>query len=47
LIVDTFHSYTPVLITAGLLPVLGTAAFFLVAGPICRLQLTPSMRAEA
>jgi ACS family hexuronate transporter-like MFS transporter len=33
-VVDHFHSYTPILVTAGLLPVLGTAALFLLGGPI-------------
>ncbi len=35
--VDLFHSYTPVLITAGLLPVLGTAVFFTLGGRIQRI----------
>lgn len=39
LVVDLAHSYTPILITAGLLPVLGTTAFFLLGGPIRRLEL--------
>jgi MFS transporter, ACS family, hexuronate transporter len=39
LVVDQFHSYTPILITAGLLPVLGTTVFFLLGGPIRRLEL--------
>ncbi len=34
LVVDKLHSYTPILIAAGLLPVLGTIVFFLVGGPI-------------
>jgi ACS family hexuronate transporter-like MFS transporter len=33
-VVDRFHSYTPILVTAGLLPVLGTAVLFLLGGPI-------------
>jgi ACS family hexuronate transporter-like MFS transporter len=37
-VVDHFHSYTPVLVTAGLLPVLGTAALFLLGGPIRRVS---------
>jgi ACS family hexuronate transporter-like MFS transporter len=37
-VVDHFHSYTPILITAGLLPVLGTIVFSLLAGPIRRLS---------
>jgi ACS family hexuronate transporter-like MFS transporter len=36
-VVDRFHSYTPILITAGLLPVLGTAALFWIGGPIRRV----------
>jgi ACS family hexuronate transporter-like MFS transporter len=34
IVVDATHSYTPILITSGLLPVLGTALFFLLGGPI-------------
>ena len=37
-VVDHLHSYTPILITAGLLPVLGTAAFFMLGGKIHRLN---------
>ena len=37
-VVDRLHSYTPILITAGLLPVLGTAVFFLLGGEIRRLM---------
>jgi MFS transporter, ACS family, hexuronate transporter len=37
-VVDHF-SYTPILIIAGLLPLLGTAVLFLVAGPIKRVSL--------
>jgi ACS family hexuronate transporter-like MFS transporter len=36
-VVDHFHSYTPILITAGLLPVLGTVALFSLGGPIRRV----------
>jgi ACS family hexuronate transporter-like MFS transporter len=36
-VVDHFHSYTPVLVTAGLLPVLGTAALFILGGPVRRI----------
>jgi ACS family hexuronate transporter-like MFS transporter len=39
LVVDVFHSYTPILVTSGLLPVLGTTAFFLLGGPIRRVTL--------
>ena len=41
LVVDKLHSYTPILITAGLLPVFGTAAFFLLGGEIRRLRVAP------
>ena len=37
-VVDHFHSYTPILITASLLPVLGTIVFSLLGGPIRRLS---------
>jgi ACS family hexuronate transporter-like MFS transporter len=37
-VVDHF-SYTPILIIAGLLPLLGTAALFVVGGPIRRVTL--------
>jgi ACS family hexuronate transporter-like MFS transporter len=37
-VVDHFHSYTPVLVTAGLLPVLGTAALFFLGGPVRRIS---------
>jgi ACS family hexuronate transporter-like MFS transporter len=33
-VVDHFHSYTPILITAALLPILGTLALFLLGGTI-------------
>jgi ACS family hexuronate transporter-like MFS transporter len=38
-VVDRFHSYTPVLIVAGLLPVLGTAVLFGLGGPIRRISI--------
>jgi ACS family hexuronate transporter-like MFS transporter len=38
LVVDRLHSYTPILITAGLLPILGTMVFFLLGGRIHRLS---------
>ncbi len=38
-VVDHFHSYTPVLMVAGLLPVLGTLVLFRLGGPIRRLPL--------
>jgi len=37
-VVDRFHSYAPILIAAGLLPVLGTLALFLLGGPIRRVS---------
>jgi ACS family hexuronate transporter-like MFS transporter len=38
-VVDRFHSYTPILIVAGLLPVLGTAVLFGLGGPIRRIAI--------
>ena len=35
-VVDRLHSYTPILITAGLLPIAGTAVLFWIGGPIRR-----------
>ncbi len=37
-VVDVWHSYTPILVVSGLLPVVGTAVFFLLGGPIRRLD---------
>ena len=37
-VVDRVHSYTPILVTAGLLPVLGTALLFVLGGRIRRLS---------
>jgi len=37
-VVDRFHSYTPILAAAGLLPVLGTLALFVLGGPIRRVS---------
>jgi ACS family hexuronate transporter-like MFS transporter len=37
-VVDHFHSYTPVLVVAGLLPALGTMVLFLLGGPVRRVQ---------
>ena len=34
LVVDHFHSYTPILVTAALLPLLGTTLLFSIGGPI-------------
>jgi len=36
-VVDRTHSYTPMLVTAGLLPILGTAILFKVGGKIRRI----------
>jgi MFS transporter, ACS family, hexuronate transporter len=41
-VVDHFHSYTPILVSAGMLPVLGTAVLFVLGGPIRRLSLAES-----
>ena len=41
-VVDHFHSYTPVLVTAGLLPVVGTAVLFALGGPIRRVTFERS-----
>jgi ACS family hexuronate transporter-like MFS transporter len=38
-VVDHFHSYTPILVTAGLLPVLGTLLLFALGGTIRRVPL--------
>jgi ACS family hexuronate transporter-like MFS transporter len=38
-VVDHFHSYAPILIVAGLLPLIGTIVLFTVGGPIHHLQL--------
>jgi ACS family hexuronate transporter-like MFS transporter len=38
-VVDHFHSYTPILVTAALLPLLGTTILFVVGGPIRRVSL--------
>jgi ACS family hexuronate transporter-like MFS transporter len=37
-VVDHFHSYTPMLVVAGLLPALGTMVLFLLGGPVRRVQ---------
>jgi len=37
-VVDHFHTYAPILITAGLLPILATAVLFTLGGPIRRLH---------
>jgi ACS family hexuronate transporter-like MFS transporter len=38
-VVDHLHSYTPILVTAALLPLLGTTILFILGGPIRRLSL--------
>jgi hypothetical protein len=43
-VVDHFHSYTPILVAAALLPVLATAILFFLGGPIHRLSLQESSR---
>jgi hypothetical protein len=37
-VVDRFHSYTPILIVAALLPLLATITLFTLGGPIQRLS---------
>jgi ACS family hexuronate transporter-like MFS transporter len=44
LVVDRIHSYTPILIAAGLLPVAATAVLFGLAGPIRRLSFEDKIR---
>jgi ACS family hexuronate transporter-like MFS transporter len=41
-VVDHLHSYTPILVTAAVLPVLGTFALFALGGPIRRVPLATS-----
>jgi len=41
-VVDHFHSYTPILVVAGLLPMLGTAVLFALGGHIHRLSFEAS-----
>jgi ACS family hexuronate transporter-like MFS transporter len=36
-VVDRLHSYTPILIAAGILPIAGTAVLFVIGGRIRRL----------
>jgi ACS family hexuronate transporter-like MFS transporter len=38
-VVDRLHSYAPILLIAGLLPIAGTAVLFLVGGPIRVIML--------
>jgi hypothetical protein len=38
-VVDRLHSYTPILVVAGLLPVVGTTVLFLIGGRIRRVPL--------
>jgi len=42
-VVDYFHSYTPILIVAGLLPVMGTVVLFVLGGPIRTLPFKKEM----
>jgi hypothetical protein len=37
--VDRWHTYTPILIAAGVLPVVATAALFWLAGPVRKVEL--------
>ncbi len=41
-VVDRFHSYTPILVLAGILPVVATAMIFGLGGPIRRLSFERS-----
>jgi ACS family hexuronate transporter-like MFS transporter len=41
-VVDRFHSYTPILVAAAPLPLLGTTILFMLGGPIRRLSLENS-----
>ncbi len=41
-VVDRFHSYTPILVLAGLLPVIATVVIFRLGGPIRRLSFERS-----
>ena len=45
-VVDALHTYTPMLVTASLLPVLGTAALFGIGGQVRRVRL-PATVAQA
>jgi ACS family hexuronate transporter-like MFS transporter len=47
LVVDHFRSYTPILVVAGLLPLLGTVVLFTVGGPIRRVSIEPGGRWRA
>jgi ACS family hexuronate transporter-like MFS transporter len=47
LVVDHFHSYTPILVIAGLLPALGTVVLFTVGGPIRQVSIEAGGRWEA
>jgi len=44
-VVDHFHSYIPILVTAGLLPILATVVLFALGGPIrrCTMQNATSI----
>jgi hypothetical protein len=39
-VVDRTHSYTPMLVIAGVLPIVGTAVLFVLGGPIRRVRIT-------
>ena len=47
LVVDHFRSYTPILVVAGLLPVLGTVVLFTIGGPIRRLSFEAGGKRQA
>jgi ACS family hexuronate transporter-like MFS transporter len=42
-VIDCFHSYTPILVVAGLLPLVGTTVLFFVGGPIHRVSLNDEL----
>ncbi len=44
-VVDRFHSYTPILVAAGMLPILATVLLFMLGGPIHRCAMPDSSQA--
>jgi ACS family hexuronate transporter-like MFS transporter len=46
-VVDHLHSYAPILIAAGLLPLLGTAVLFGLGGPIRRVDIRSTRTASS
>jgi ACS family hexuronate transporter-like MFS transporter len=47
LVVDCLHSYTPILVVAGLLPVVGTTVLFVIGGRIGRVPLAEDTAGSA